>query len=72
MSSPHDDPEFQHIIIGIVASIFLYISAVKLLTTVVGPRSMTTKIIVYSTILISALGVLWWLSRSSPKALPRR
>lgn len=72
MSSVGDDPEFQHIIIGIVASIFLYISAVKLLTTVVGPRSMTTKIIVYSTILISALGVLWWLSRSSPKALPRR
>ena len=63
--------EFRHIILGIIASIFLYISSVELLTTVVDKQSIRVRILVYASMLTASILALWWLSRRSPRALPK-
>lgn len=61
--------EFRYIVIGIIASIFLYISTWELLTTLVGKQSIPVQLRIWLLIMIGSLFVMWWLSRQSPSFL---
>lgn len=63
---PDERPHYSYIIIGIIASMFVWISAWELASVIV-PKSM--KIKVYSVILIVSLGVMCWLAGKNPKII---
>jgi hypothetical protein len=56
---------FSYAIVGIIASIFLYISAWELLSALV-PKEIGVKVKVYGAILAVSLLVMCWLAKQHP------
>lgn len=64
--SDHHHHHYGYIILGIVASIFLWISAWELASVLV-PKQMKVKI--YSVVLVLSLGLMYWLAGKNPKII---
>lgn len=63
-----EKPHYAHIIIGITASIFLYISSWELLSMLI-PNQARYKLNVYLVIFSVSLFVIFWLAKTNPKTL---
>jgi hypothetical protein len=63
-----DDHHYSYFIIGLVASIFLYVSLWELLVLIV-PKN--NKVLIYSIIFLFSLGVLCWLANIHPSIIGR-
>jgi len=73
MPTPQDSkkekPHYSYIIIGVAASIFLYISSWELLSLLIPNDNRKVKVQAYVGIFIASLLVMFWLAKTNPKSL---
>jgi hypothetical protein len=74
MSLPPQDPKkekphYSYLIVGVAASIFLYISSWELLSLLIPKDDRRAKIQIYVGIFIASLLAIFWLAKTNPKSL---
>jgi hypothetical protein len=61
-------PHYSLVTIGVVASIFLYISSWELLDTLLPREKSSLRIKIYALLMICSLLVLAWIAKQNPKS----